>query len=115
MKSIESIYNEIKNNKELQAEMIEAAKNSKIAEFFRKHGCEADLKEISEFVKSLAVKDELSDNDLDNVVGGANLSEAVWSICSLGLLCVEIAIISACGDGVGDGDDGRILCNNELG
>lgn len=113
MKTIEAIYNEIKNSKELQEKLSEAIRTSRIADFFKELGYEGSMNDVAEYMKSLKGNGELSDDELDAVAGGANVSEALWSIFSFGIVCVELAIISACGDGVGDGPDGEILCNNE--
>ena len=55
---------------------------------------------------------ELSDEELDNVSGGANCEEAELSVSTSGIGCIVMAIKSAFGSGVGDGPDGKILCND---
>ena len=111
MKTIEIIYNEIKNNEALQAKLVEAVKASKVAEFFKELDCEADMSEIIAYGKKL-VNTEISDNELDAIAGGANKDEAILSAVTLGFGCAVAAIASACGSGVGDGPDGRLLCND---
>lgn len=112
MKTIETIYNEIRNSKELQEKLTEAIKASRIADFFKELGYEGSLNDIAEYMKSLKGNGELNDTELDNVAGGAHLGEALLSIFSLGVVCAEIALYSAIGEGVGEGEDGCILCNS---
>ncbi|MBQ7885472.1 MAG: hypothetical protein IJ313_01105 [Clostridia bacterium] len=110
MKTIEMLITEIKNSEALQKLLAEAFKNNAIAAFLKEQGCEAAAEEFIAALKAQA--EQLSDDALDAVTGGANLREALYSIGTLGFMCVLDAINSALGEGVGDGPDGRILCNN---
>ena len=110
MKSIETIINEIKASEALQNKLAEAAKNNAYADFLKEMGWEGT---IEEFIAAMKGQNgELSDEELDNVSGGANCGEATLSVVTGGLVCVLLAIDSACGSGVGNGPDGCILCND---
>ena len=113
MKNIEMIINEIKASKDLQKLLAEAVKNNTLATFLADQGCEATAEEFIAALKTPA--GEMDDEALDAVAGGANWKEALYSIATLGLMCVVDAVNSALGTGVGDGPDGQILCNNPAG
>lgn len=110
MKSIESILNEIKASEALQKKLADAAKNNDYADFFKEIGWEGTPDEFVAAVKGTS--GELADDELENVAGGANSIEAMFSVFSLGVMCAVIAIISADTSGVGNGKNGCILCNN---
>ena len=111
MKTIETIINEIKASETLQKLLAEAVKNNTVAAFLADQGCDATVEAFLAALK--APSGELNDDALDAVSGGANWQEALHSILSLGVTCALEAICSACGDGVGDGPDGKLLCNDE--
>lgn len=111
MKTIKTLINEIKTSETLQKLLAEAVKNSALAAFLKEQGCEATPEEFIAAVK--APSGALDDDALDTVAGGANVDEVITSIFSFGIGCVVETIISAKGSGVGDGPDGRILCNDE--
>ena len=111
MKTIEKLIDEIKASETLQKLLAEAVKNNALADFLKAQGCESTVEEFIAALKAPAA--ELGDDALDAVAGGANAKEAFWSIISIGLMCVSYAIVSATGDGVGDGPNGKILCNND--
>ena len=111
MKTVEMLINEIKSSEILQKLLAEAAKNNTVAAFLADQGCEASAEELIAALKAQAT--EMNEDDLDAVAGGANLAEALYSICSAGLLCAIQAINSALGGGHGNGSDGRILCNDD--
>ena len=110
MKNIEMIINEIKASKDLQKLLAEAVKNNTLAAFLADQGCEATAEEFIAALKTPA--DEMDDEALDAVAGGAHWSEAMFSIFSAGLGCAAAAIESYLGSGNGNGSDGRILCND---
>ena len=110
MKTIEMLITEIKNSEALQKLLAEAFKNNAIAAFLKEQGCEAAAEEFIAALKAQA--EQLSDDALDAVAGGASGEEAVISIFSLGICCAMNAIESALGSGVGNGSDGKILCND---
>ena len=110
MKSIEAIINEIKASEALQQKLAEAAKNNSYADFLKEMGWEGTVEEFIAAMKGPT--GELSDDELDNVSGGANCQEASLSVVTLGLGCAALAIGSAFGSGVGDGPNGEILCND---
>ena len=111
MKTIEMLINEIKASEPLQKLLAEAVKNNALAAFLADQGCEASVEAFLAALKAPA--EALDDEALDAVAGGANWQEALHSILSLGVTCALEAICSACGDGVGDGPDGKLLCNDE--
>ncbi|MBQ7885473.1 MAG: hypothetical protein IJ313_01110 [Clostridia bacterium] len=109
MKTIEMLITEIKNSEALQKLLAEAVKNNTLADFLKEQGCEATAEEFITVLKAQA--EQLSDDALDAVTGGANIDEAVISILSWGIACAIEAIASAATTGVGNGEDGKILCN----
>ena len=110
MKTIDMLISEIKNSETLQKLLAEAFKNNAIAAFLKEQGCEAAAEEFIAALKAQA--EQLSDDALDAVAGGANGWEALYSIVGFGISCAVKAIESAVGSGVGDGSDGKILCND---
>ena len=111
MKTIHMLISEIKNSEALQTLLADAVKNNALAAFLKEQGVDATAEE---FIAALKAQSEAMDDDaLDAVAGGANASEALLSILTAGIGCAIEAITSACGDGVGNGSDGRILCNDE--
>ena len=70
MKTVEELYGEIIADEELKKRFAEAEKNGKTTEFIRELGCGANDEEISSFLAKLSYA-ELSDDELDNVAGGA--------------------------------------------
>ena len=111
MKNIEMIINDIKTSEALQKQLAEAVKNNALAAFLKEQGCEATAEEFIAALKAPA--GELGDEALDAVSGGANVDEAFLSALTLGVGCVVRTIVSAAGDGVGDGPNGNIRCNDE--
>ena len=111
MKTIDMLINEIKSCEELQKLLADAAKNNALDTFLREQGCDDDAEEFIAALK--AQGEQLDDDALDAVAGGANAGEALLSILTAGIGCAIEAITSACGDGVGNGSDGRLLCNDE--
>ena len=109
MKTIEMLISEIKASETLQKLLVEAAKNNALDAFLKEQGCEATAEEFAAALKEQT--EQMDDAALNAVAGGANTSEALLSIITLGVGCAIEAITSACGDGVGNGSDGRILCN----
>lgn len=110
MKTLEMLISEIKASEALQKLLTEAAKSKTLDAFLKEQGVSATAEEFIAALK--AQTEELDDDALDAVAGGANANEAVWSICTLGWGCVVRAIDSAKGSGVGNGPDGNILCND---
>ena len=85
MKTIEAIINEIKASEALQKKLAEAVRNNTVADFLKEQGCETTAGEFIAAVKDQAT--ELSDEKLATVTGGANLTEALLSVMSVGIGC----------------------------
>lgn len=109
MKTIDMLINEIKSCEELQKLLADAAKNNALDTFLREQGCDDDAEEFIAALK--AQGEQLDDDALDAVAGGWNIDEAVISILSWGIACAIEAIASAASSGVGNGEDGKLLCN----
>ena len=75
MKTIEMLVNEIKNSEALQKLLAEAFKNNALATFLKEQGCEAAVEEFIAALKAQA--EQLSDDALDAVAGGANVLEGI--------------------------------------
>ena len=110
MKNLNTLLTEIKANESLQKLLAEAVKNNALAAFLADQGCEATAEEFIAALK--APSGEMNDEALDDVSGGANTTEALLSIFSLGIGCAAYAYMSYEGSGHGEGSDGRILCND---
>ena len=119
MKTLQELYNEVIASDELKKEFLEVGKNGKAEEFIKAHGCDATLDEIKVFLENLTKSDkELSTEELENVAGGAcndaTGCEAVYSVLSLGMLCVGQAIgslLSSDGHVGQENDEEGRLCN----
>ena len=112
MKTIETVINEIKVSEELQKKLAEAAKNNAVEAFLKEQGCEATAEE---FINALKPREgELGDDELGAVSGGANITEAILSISTLGLGCAINAIYSAVVDDGIKKQEGRILCEKAV-
>ena len=117
MKTVQELYNEVMSNKELKAELVEAAKTGRFPEFLKEHGCDASLEEVAAFLKEKANEDSpLSFDELGNAAGGAcNLKtgvETTVSVVFVGVGCAIFAAASAAQGHVGQKKDeeGR-LCS----
>ena len=74
MKTIEEMYKEISDSEELQKELKEAS-DEMLKVFLEKHGCDADVKDFTEYAKSQE-EGEMEDNDVEAIVGGVYLRPA---------------------------------------
>ena len=73
MKTLQEVYEEIKESDDLKRALAEAVKAGKVTEFLKAHGCDATEDELKEFVAEKAAQDkpiELSDEELEKVAGG---------------------------------------------
>ena len=109
MKTIELFINEIKTNETLQMQLAEAMKANTLADFLKTQGCNATEEEFIDAIR--AQSEELDEDALDAVAGGANWKEALMSVFTIGLACLNEAVSSAMNEGVGNGPDGELLCN----
>ena len=112
MKTCDMLINELKASEDLQKLLAEAIKSNALAAFLKEQGCEATAEEFIAAIKDHS--EQLSENELNTFVGGANLKEAMLSIFTIGFGCTIVAIVSAAESGTGDGPDGQILCNNGM-
>ncbi len=69
MKTLNELYEEIASSEELKTAFTEAAKNGTTLEFLKERGCAATEEELSAFLEERR-DTELSDEDLDDAVGG---------------------------------------------
>ena len=112
MKAIDMLINEIKSCEELQKLLAEAAKKNALTDFLNEQGCEAAAEEFIAAVKDQAT--ELSDEKLATVTGGANLTEALLSVMSVGIGCAVAAIVSVAIDDGAEKTEGRLLCEKGI-
>ncbi len=68
MKTVEALYKEIAESKELQNE-LKAASDEMLKAFLKKHDCDASVEDFTEYAKSQE-EGELEDNDAEAIVGG---------------------------------------------
>ena len=60
MKTLEQLFEEVKKDKALKAELIEAVKDGKTDEFFKAHDCKTTTEEAIEFAKAKIATGELT-------------------------------------------------------
>ena len=75
MKTVEELFKEIGESKELQNELASIGKgqNAEIEEFLKKHDCSASAEEFVDFIKSKKdsqAEGEIDDDALEAVAGG---------------------------------------------
>ena len=68
MKTMEELYKEILESKELWEE-LKVLTEEALGEFLKKHNCKATAKEFSDYAK-LQEEGEIQDNDAEEAVGG---------------------------------------------
>ena len=117
MKTLQKLYTEITASDGLKTAFVDAAKNNRIVEFAKEHGCETTMDEIKAFLDEQKNQDEeLSPEELENAAGGTcNTStgaETVLSVMGMGVACVVAVCVSASEGHVGQetDEDGR-LCS----
>ena len=71
MKTVEALYKEIAESKELQSE-LKAASDEMLKAFLKKHDCDASVEDFTEYAKSQE-EGEMEDNDVEAIVGGIYL------------------------------------------
>ena len=72
MKTVEEFIKEIENTDVLQNELKAVKDKNALAEFLKKHGCDADVKEFMAFVRSQS-EGEIGDDEAASVAGGIPL------------------------------------------
>ena len=79
-KPMEDLYAALEASAALKQQLVEAALEQRLAEFFREQGCNADMDEIQAFFRDRARQQgKLSDEQLQSVVGGANAEQDLSS------------------------------------
>ena len=83
MKSLQELYNEIIASEEMKAEFLECGKTKEdTAEFLKKYDCTASVDELTVFLKEkmTAKTEELSEEELKQLAGGAKTADFVITI-----------------------------------
>ncbi len=78
MKTVEELFNEFEASDELRNELKAIRDDSALAEFLKKHGCDASAAEFKSFIKSICDDEnegEISDDAVEAVAGGASADE----------------------------------------
>ena len=71
MKSLQELYEEVRENEELKKEFSIALRDNKVKEFASKHGCKANRDEVNKFIMSFSDEErELAVEELEQVAGG---------------------------------------------
>ena len=71
MKTLEELLKEINESEELQKEFADATESDTLGEFLKKHGSDATLEELVEYVKEKDnTQGSLSDEEVAAVAGG---------------------------------------------
>ena len=74
MKTIEETVKTIFASESLKDELAKCDTDKKVADFFKKLDCTADIDEIYEYIKeNQAASRVLSDEELNNVAGGTSM------------------------------------------
>ena len=60
MKTLEQLFEEVKADKALKAELIQAVKDGKTEEFFKAHDCKTTTEKAIEFAKAKIATGELT-------------------------------------------------------
>lgn len=82
MKSLNTMYEEIRNNDELKKAFVTAVKNSTVEDFLKAQGCETSIEDLNEFLTDKAEEIRpLSMEDLSAVAGGIKYTEQTYE-CS---------------------------------
>lgn len=117
MKTIQELYAEITADDGLKTAFVHAARNNRIVEFAKGHGCETTMYELQTFLNGQINNDEeIGPDELENVAGGtcngSTGAETVLSVMGLGIACAIAACVSASEGHVGQETetDGR-LCS----
>ncbi len=73
MKTINALYEELKNDSKAKKAYLKAVSEKKVAEFLKEHDCDATEAEVKEFLKSKeSTNKEITDDELDMVSGGGD-------------------------------------------
>lgn len=108
MKTINTLIEEIKTSETLQKLLADAFKNNQLAAFLEEQACDTTAEEFISALKAQA--NQVDDDSLDAVAGGANAKEAYVSILTLGICCL-VEYINSQKRKDEDWGDVRLLCD----
>lgn len=108
MKTINTLIEEIKTSETLQKLLADAFKNNLLAAFLKEQGCDTTAEEFISALKAQA--NQVDDDSLDAVAGGANAKEAYVSVLTFGICCL-VEYINSQKRKDEDWGDGRLLCD----
>ena len=80
MKSLEELYNEVKENEEMKKAFVTAFKEGKTEEFLKANDCDASVSDVNAFLNS-AKSETASDDDLAKIAGGGCTSYTCGNSC----------------------------------
>ena len=69
MKTIEELYKEINTSEELKKSVSEIKDKTTLADFLKKHGCEASVDEFAEYIRSQG-EGEIGDDEAAAAAAG---------------------------------------------
>ena len=78
MKTLQELYDQIKNDDAQKTAFVEAMKASKAVDFLREQGCDVTAEELQEFLGYEANQLEsleLSDSELKDIAGGTMITD----------------------------------------
>ena len=99
MKTIQELYSEVIVSDEQKKALVEAMKANKLEDFLKAHGCEATAEEIKEYIEAKAAEDtpiELSEDELEQVVGGSFVDSVECSHKGNSCNCSNTCIRDCC-------------------
>lgn len=80
MKSLEELYNEVKENEEMKKAFVTAFKEGKTEEFLKANDCDSSVSDVNAFLNS-AKSETASDDDLAKIAGGGCTSYTCGNSC----------------------------------
>ena len=115
MKTLQELYQELLTDEKLKEDFLEAVQQGEMEtlEFVNSNGCNVTLEEMKAFANGFesSSDEELSEDDLQNVAGGASkvlktVGMVALSVFTPGALgCIGYAVASACIDTDAPKDD----------
>lgn len=69
MKSLEKLYEEIRNSEEMKKEFTSSFKEGGVEEFLKAHDCDASAEDVMKYMQRIR-EGAVTDDDLDQVAGG---------------------------------------------
>ena len=76
MKTIEQLYDEIRESEDLKKEFTSALKENRVESFAKAHDCNATTADVMAFLTSIK-EEKLTEDDLGKVAGGCDVTNEI--------------------------------------